>query len=181
MPTLFLDRDGVINRRKVGGYIENPSEFRFLPNVLEALALLCEHFSTIIIVTNQAGIAKGMMTEDDLETVHTCLLEKVIDAGGCIDAVYYCPHLASSDCGCRKPQTGMADQAMADFPNISFEKSVMIGDSFSDVQFGLAKGMNTFYVKGKAEDAEKLEQSGLLGFEGLWEFAKWYDERPSNL
>ena len=87
--TLFLDRDGVINKRKPGGYIENHAEFEFLPGVLDALAILNEKFAIIVVVTNQQGIAKGIMTDVELANLHAYMLDKIAIAGGRIDKVYY--------------------------------------------------------------------------------------------
>jgi len=87
--TLFLDRDGVINKRKIGDYIKIIDEFEFLPDVKEALSILAKYFNKIIIVTNQQGIGKGIMTEDDLRDIHKYMLEEILKSGGRIDAIYH--------------------------------------------------------------------------------------------
>lgn len=155
-PTLFLDRDGVINRRTPGDYIRRPEDFVFESGVLQALSVLNQHFGRIVVVTNQAGIGKGLMTEADLAAVHRFMLAGIEQAGGRVDRVYYCPHRAEMNCGCRKPAVGMALQAQADFPDIRFEQAWMVGDSLSDMQFGQALGMKTILIAGKNEDAEAL-------------------------
>ena len=143
---LFLDRDGVINKHLPGDYVKNIGQFEFLPGVLEAIVKFNQFFSRIVIVTNQQGIGKGLYTEEDLNMVHTFMLDKVKEAGGRIDAVYFCPSLEKNNDLCRKPNVGMGLQAKSDFPEIDFEQSVMIGDSLSDLQFGRNLGMFTIWI-----------------------------------
>jgi D-glycero-D-manno-heptose 1,7-bisphosphate phosphatase len=135
--TLFLDRDGVINRRKVGGYICHPDEFDFLPGVLETMPVLAGLFSRIIVLTNQQGIGKGLMTERQLEAVHRFMRNRIKEAGGRIDGVYHCPHLASEACDCRKPKAGLFLQALRDFPGIDPHCCVMVGDASSDIALAI--------------------------------------------
>ena len=143
--TLFLDRDGVINK-KLDGYVTKPQNFQFLPGTLEAISKLTIIFEKIIIVTNQQGIGKGLMTHDDLHSIHSHMLRNIELAEGKIDNVYYCPHLAVEDPPCRKPNPGMAIQAKKDYPLIDFKRSVMVGDSESDILFGTQLGMTTVKV-----------------------------------
>lgn len=157
--TLFLDRDGVINKR-LEGYVEDPSQFELLPEVDTALRYFSEIFERIIIVTNQQGIGKEIMTHEQLHSVHTHFLKLVDIAGARIDSIYYCPHLAVYEPACRKPNPGMALQAQAEYPKINFRKSIMIGDTESDMQFGKRLGMTTFYVNTQAhKDADYLVSS----------------------
>ena len=144
--TLFLDRDGVINHRIVDGYVTNYSQFVFNDGSLAALALLAQHFYPIVVVTNQQGIGKGLMTQTNLQQLHTQMIQAVAAAGGRIDAVYYCPHLANANCTCRKPAIGMALQAQQQFSNIVLADSIMVGDSVSDLLFGRAAGTKTVFV-----------------------------------
>lgn len=137
---LFLDRDGVINRRIIDGYVTEPSQWIFENGVLSVLARLAHRFFPIIVVTNQQGISKGLMTEIDLHRLHQHMLQQVGAAGGRIDAVYYCPHLATDQCHCRKPRIGMALQAQRDW-GIDLQTATMVGDSVSDLQFGQAAAM----------------------------------------
>ncbi|TNE66198.1 MAG: HAD family hydrolase [Bacteroidetes bacterium] len=155
-PSLFLDRDGVINRRIPGSYIADPADFVPEPGALEALKHLNNHFGHIVVVTNQAGIGKGLMTEVDLGAVHQKMRALVAAAGGRIDKIYFCPHRPEAGCACRKPGTGMAEQAKADFPDIDFARSWIVGDSASDMRLGQALGMKTVLIAGKFEEAEKL-------------------------
>lgn len=144
--TLFLDRDGVINVRKVDDYIKTPDEFEFLPGVTEALKIAATIFARIVIVTNQQGIGKSLMSENDLEVIHAKMLAEIEESGGRIDAVYFCSALASENNPCRKPAPGMGYQAKRDFPEIDFEKSLMIGDSMSDLEFAQNLEMASAYI-----------------------------------
>lgn len=144
--TLFLDRDGVINEKLDNDYVKHIDEFTFLPRVLEAMELLSRCFGTIVVVTNQQGIGKGLMYEEDLLGIHQYMLSEVFNHGGRIDGVFYCPHLAENDPPCRKPNTGMAFEARERFPKIDFKRSVMIGDSASDMEFGDRLGMNCIRI-----------------------------------
>lgn len=149
--TLFLDRDGVINQRIVGDYVRNRSEFVFLEGALQALVDLARKFDYIVVVTNQQGIAKGRMTEADLQDVHDYMVAQVEAAGGRLDGVYYCPHHERDAPACRKPNPGMAHQAKADFPAIEFERALMVGDSVSDLVFGQRLGMKTVLLTTKMD------------------------------
>lgn len=146
MGALFLDRDGVINRRIVDGYVTRPEDFIFIDGVLEAMAVFASRFDRIFIVTNQQGIGKGLMTEADLEAVHGYLLSQVEAAGGRIDRIYYCPALKSAHSYMRKPSIGMALNARRDYPDVVLRQSVMIGDMESDMLFGRRAGMQTVLV-----------------------------------
>ncbi len=144
--TLFLDRDGVINKRLHGDYVKNVSEFEFLPGVLDALKTFSEVFGKIIVVTNQQGIGKGIYSAAQLNEIHAHMVQQVHAAGGRMDAVFFAPNLASENSPLRKPGIGMALQAKAQFPEIDFGRSLMIGDSISDLEFGRTAGMRTMYV-----------------------------------
>jgi len=161
--TLFLDRDGVINE-KLDGYVTKPSEFVFKSGVLESLAVLSELFQNILIVTNQQGIGKGLMTHDDLHSVHSHMLRNVNLAGGRIDNIYYCPHLAQEDPPCRKPNPGMAFQAQQDFEHIDFLESIIIGDSDSDIEFGNLLGMTTVRIGNTDDEYADMTCSSLSDF-----------------
>ena len=164
--TLFLDRDGVINKRIERDYVREWSQFKFLPNTLDALRILKGIFGRIIVVTNQRGIGRNLMTYQDLQLIHANMLEIVKKSGGRIDAVYYCPHdYEKGYCLCRKPNVGMAIQAKKDFPDIDFSKSVMVGDSLSDMDFGKRLGMVCVFVGGNVIGGE------FFCFESLYEFA----------
>ncbi len=136
---LFLDRDGVINCRIVGDYVKTTDEFVLLPDVAEVLAQLRPMFARVVVVTNQQGIGKGLMTEADLAAIHDLMLQQL----PMIDCVYHCPALAADNHPDRKPAIGMALRAARDFPEISLADSLMIGDTEGDIRFGKNAGMRT--------------------------------------
>jgi D-glycero-D-manno-heptose 1,7-bisphosphate phosphatase len=145
--TLFLDRDGVINQRKPDAYVLHPDEFLFTPMAPESIAQLSKIFGRIIVVTNQQGIGKGLMTEEDLSAIHLKLTNAVNLAGGKIDKIFHCPALKGSGSFYRKPLPGMALKAKKEFPEIDFRKSVMVGDTISDMLFGKNLKMNTVFIE----------------------------------
>ena len=138
--TLFLDRDGVINKLRQNDYVKCWDEFEFLPGVFEALAKWKDHFKHIIIVTNQRGIGKGLMTDEDLNSIHQQMINEIERHSGRIDKIYYCSSLTEEDFN-RKPGIGMFQQAANDFGDIIPETSLMIGDSESDMEFAENCGM----------------------------------------
>lgn len=150
--SLFLDRDGVINERKPGDYVKTWDEFKFLPGVLESIGILSAFFLRIFIVTNQAGIEKGVMTHEELIKIHDQMLEYILYHGGRIDEIYYCPFTSDLNPLCRKPNPGMALEAKKDFPEIDFKKCIMVGDSDGDIAFGNNLGMKTILVGNKSDN-----------------------------
>ncbi len=161
--TLLLDRDGVINRQIVGDYVRTPEQFEFLPGVLEMLKAFNEAGSTgsngtkdsnganpqikhIIIVTNQRGVGKGLMTMEDLGSVHAYMQDEIRAHGGRIDAIYVSTGLTDLD-PTRKPNPGMFIKARRDFPDINPETTVMIGDSDSDMEFAENCGIRGIRIK----------------------------------
>ena len=165
--TLFLDRDGVINVRFPGDYVKRVDEFQFLPGVKESIAKLSGIFGRIIVVTNQQGIAKGIYSHEDLNAIHSHMTRMIEIEDGKIHAVFYAPQAAEENSPMRKPGIGMALQAKKIFPQIDFSKSIMVGDTNSDMQFGKAAGMKTVFV---GRDELKTEVDGK--FHSLKEFAE---------
>jgi histidinol-phosphate phosphatase family protein len=151
--TLFLDRDGVINEEIVGSYITSTEEFRFCDGALEALNVLGSIFGTIVVVTNQRGVGRGIMSMETLRNINSNMSVAVKDAGGRIDKIYSCTAVNDEDHN-RKPNTGMAIQAREDFPEIDFRKSIMVGNSISDMEFGKRQAMNTVFLTTKHEPFE---------------------------
>jgi|SRR3989344_1127190 len=145
--TLFLDRDDVINKRRIDDYVKSWGEFEFLDGALQALAILNRHFSRIVIVSNQQGVGKGIMTQGDLDTIHEHMCQEIRLQGGDIHAVYTATALQEHDTeSTRKPGLWMAHCAQKDFPQIDFTKSIMVGDSMSDMRFGRNAGMVTVLI-----------------------------------
>lgn len=131
LSAVFLDRDGVINRKAPDGdYVTSWDQFQFLPGALTGLARLAESALRIVVVTNQRGIALGRMSEDDLADIHDRMRAAVVETGGRIDAVYHCPHEAG--CRCRKPELGMFEDAAQEF-GLELDHTAVIGDQLSDM------------------------------------------------
>ena len=146
LDTLFLDRDGVINVKLDGQYVKNIDEFEFMIGAEMAISKLSKIFNRILIVTNQQGIAKGNMSDKDLDILHKYMLLELKKNGGVIDKIYYCPHLVIESCSCRKPKPGMIQQAIIDFPEIKVAESYLIGDSDTDITAGNKMGLITVKV-----------------------------------
>ncbi|MEO7923149.1 MAG: HAD-IIIA family hydrolase [Chitinophagaceae bacterium] len=143
--TLFIDRDGVINHEKKDGYILNWEEFDFYDGVKDALHKIAGKFGKIIVVSNQRGVGRELMTENDLQQLHEKMSAEIRSAGGRIDHIYYCTSTDNKHPD-RKPNPGIAFHASADFKDIDLSRSVMIGNKHSDMLFGRNAGMYTVFV-----------------------------------
>jgi histidinol-phosphate phosphatase family protein len=136
-PTVILDRDGTLNRRPPRAhYVTRPDEFEWLPGSLEAVRLLERHGYRVVIVSNQAGIGRGALTEAQLEEIHLRMLG---ESGGAIEAIYYCPHDWDAGCDCRKPAPGMLFQAQRDL-DLDLTRTLFVGDDERDGQAAQAAG-----------------------------------------
>lgn len=172
---VFLDRDGVINKKLEDDYVKSINEFEFLPKAKEAIKNLNIVFDKTIIVTNQRGIGRGLMTIDDLNEVHNFMSRELKAAGARIDGIYFCPHDNTiKNCDCRKPNIGMALQAKKDFPEIDFSSSFMVGDSESDMEFGRNAGMKNIFIisNSKIDDIDKKFIYDYK-FDSLYDFSLW--------
>ncbi|MEI6150907.1 MAG: HAD-IIIA family hydrolase [Chitinophagia bacterium] len=169
--TLFLDRDGVINFERNNDYVTTWAEFEFYDESIKALPLLAQKFSTIVITTNQKGVGRGIMTEDDLTTIHQNMVTDINKMGGRIDHIFYCTDLDNDSIN-RKPQPGMALQAKEKFPSIDFTKSIMVGNRTSDMEFGRNAGLHTVFLA--TTHPETAFPNALIDyrFNHLLEFAK---------
>ncbi len=144
-PAVFLDRDGVINANRAD-YVLGPDQFRFLPGVLRALAMLRAAARPVIVVTNQPVVGKGLMSVQTLEDMHARMRADVEAAGGSILDVLYCPHLASANCDCRKPKPGLLLTA-AERHQIDLSESFYVGDALSDIEAGQSAGCRCVLVQ----------------------------------
>jgi D-glycero-D-manno-heptose 1,7-bisphosphate phosphatase len=178
--SLFLDRDGVINKRIVGGYVSSWDQFEFLTGVLDALKLLSGNFTRIFIVSNQQGVGKGLMTDDDVKALHFRMAEEIVKAGGKIDKTYYCPSLEEDHSIMRKPNIGMALKARKEFPGITFKQSVMVGDSISDMIFGKRLKMKTVLLSQDSSLIRKGADFIDFVFDDLHSFAKFYSQSANH-
>jgi histidinol-phosphate phosphatase family protein len=165
---LFLDRDGVINKRIIDGYVTQPDEFIFEEKSLKALSVFSKIFKFIVVVTNQQGIGKGIYTEADLQKVHQKMLSEINLSEGRIDAIYYAPHLASENHSDRKPGIGMPLKAKQEFPLINFKHSIMVGDSKTDMLMGRAIGTTNILISESSSIEENLYD---YKFKLLFDFA----------
>lgn len=145
--TVFLDRDGVINRLDMGSYVTSWDKFRFLEGVIEAITELNRAGFLIIIITNQSAINRGLMTEGDLQEIHSRMLTEIVNAGGHVDAIYHCPHRPDENCGCRKPKTGMFDMVNQNY-EIDYANSWFVGDFESDREVADRMGLKFILAKG---------------------------------
>ena len=143
--TLFLDRDGVINHEKHKDYIHRWDEFVFYDGVHQAIETFSKIFHRIIIVTNQKGVGKGLTKIEDLLQIHNNMKASIQEARGRIDAIYFCPDLDENSPN-RKPNPGMGFQAKNDFPDIDFSKTIMVGNTLSDMEFGRNIGAYTVFL-----------------------------------
>ncbi len=166
--TLFLDRDGVLNHQKEGSYIFTWDEFIFYDGVLKAMQFFATQFKYILIVTNQRGVGKGLMTEKELLHIHQNMQKSIELAGGRIDGIYSCPELESPY---RKPNPGMALQAQKDFPAIDFSKSIMVGNSMSDMEFGRNIGATNIFIASTNPFVDKQDNRIDAVYNSLEDFA----------
>ncbi len=162
--TLFLDRDGVINRKIDHDYVRTKEQFEFLPGALSALNKFSTVFGRIVIVTNQRGVGRGLMTETDLRSIHAYMLQTIADAGGRIDDLYFCTDVTAEGSTHRKPAPGMALDAQKKFPEIDFSRSVIAGDAISDMEFGRNLGMKTVLISAKPPVAADRQYPSLAAF-----------------
>lgn len=150
--TVFLDRDGVLNRKMPEGrYVTSWEEFEPLPGVAHAIGDLNRAGIRVIVVSNQRGVALGHMTDANVEGIHARFQESLKASGAHVDGFYFCPHDKGA-CECRKPKSGLFLQAMKDFPEITPESSIVIGDSLSDIEAGRNLGMATVLISGDAAE-----------------------------
>ncbi len=156
-PAIFLDRDGVLSEE--AGYVRSIEELHIFPYVGECIAKIKNKGYYSIVITNQSGIARGLLSEDVLKNMNQYLIERTG-----VDAVYYCPHHPQGNidkyrkvCRCRKPETGLLEQACEDF-NIDLSKSYMVGDRACDVLTGQKAGLKTILLE-SGYGTSRLEQA----------------------
>jgi D-glycero-D-manno-heptose 1,7-bisphosphate phosphatase len=170
--TLFLDRDGVLNIEKPGDYIYSYDEFVFYADALDAMKIFNQKFLHIILATNQRGVGRNLMTEQDLLDLHTTMVQTIKEAGGRIDRIYYNTSVDDNHPS-RKPHPGMAFQARHDLPEIDFKKSIMVGNNLSDMAFGRNAGMHTVFLTTTAPEVTFPDPLIDYHFTSLYQFAKW--------
>jgi len=171
-PAVLLDRDGVLNQKpRKAEYVRNWSEFKWLPGAKEALRLFNEAGYRVIVISNQAGVGRGLMTEANLQRIHANMMAEAESAGGFIERVYYCPHAWDEGCECRKPKPGLFFQAQHDF-NLDLTRTPFIGDDERDVEAACAAGTPPLRVSERnplIELTKRLMNGGVPQFHSLKE------------
>ena len=145
MKLIILDRDGVINHDR-DDYVKSADECIAIPGSIDAIVRLHKAGYTVVIATNQAGLARGKFELEDLEAIHQKITDLVVENGGELGGIFYCPHHPDDNCKCRKPKPGLLDAIEAEF-NTSVESSFVIGDSLRDLQAAVQKGCKPILVK----------------------------------
>jgi histidinol-phosphate phosphatase family protein len=168
---LFLDRDGVINRQRVGEYVRSWRQFEWLPDASRALRKLREWAPHLVVVTNQQGIGKGLMSADDVAAIHQHLQAELAADGVVIDAFQVCPHLESARCACRKPRPGLVLDWLRNHPDSESLLSIVVGDSQGDLELAhnvaaTAGGCASIQI-GRGSSRGVVNAS----FDSLWDFA----------
>lgn len=169
---LLLDRDGVLNELLPGDYVKNWNEFKFRTGVLEGLSKLANAFTYIFIITNQQGIGKHLMSEEDLIQIHNKMLNEIRNSGGRIDHIAYCPHLASENCTCRKPKTGMVEMLFNKFPKAKSSRVYLLGDSASDFELGQSLGAVCFGMRHANNKDQNWNSYQLMEVDSFMDFQK---------
>ncbi|URZ03564.1 D-glycero-beta-D-manno-heptose 1,7-bisphosphate 7-phosphatase [Clostridium felsineum] len=147
---VFIDRDGTINVEK--NYLYKIEDFEFIEGTREAIKILNDNGYKVVVITNQAGVARGYYTEEDVKKLHEFIQEELKKCDAHVDAFYYCPHHPidgkgkyKTDCDCRKPKDGLYKKAIQDI-NIDVEKSYAVGDKISDLLPALSNKIEAFLV-----------------------------------
>lgn len=162
IPAIFLDRDGVIIQNR-DTYVRAWSDVEFLPNALQALARLAASHYSIVLVTNQSVVGRGIISLQKATEINARVVENILQAGGRIDGVFMCPHAPDDHCDCRKPRPGLLNQA-AQLLSIDLSRSIMIGDALTDIQAGKNAGVEIAILvrTGRGEVQRELPQATAL-------------------
>lgn len=176
---VFLDRDGTIIEDV--GYLNDPRQIKFIPGAIEAIKLLNENGYKVIVITNQAGVARGLTTEDMVQTINKVIHRNILNGGGVVEAFYYCPHHPEhgvypyrKDCECRKPHPGLVKKAEKEH-QIDLSQSFIVGDKESDLETGTQANIKSILVlTGTGENTKKeMKQAPAHISANLLEAAKW--------
>ncbi len=172
---IFIDRDGVINKDPTGGYVTRWEDFHFLDGSREAMRKLTEADYEIVVISNQAGVGKGLYTLETLDEITRKMMAEIEAAGGRIRSVFYCPHRKEDNCDCRKPKTGLFRQASEGL-DIDFGQTYFIGDGVMDIEAGKNAGCKTILVlsgKTNPDDIDKWPHQPDYIFEDLLGAVNW--------
>lgn len=174
MKLVILDRDGVINFDSAQ-FIKSPAEWKPIPGSLEGIARLNQAGYRVVVATNQSGVGRGLFDMDTLNTIHEKMHKTLFNAGGRVDAIFYCPHAADSACDCRKPKAGMFKRIAETF-NVNLKGVPAVGDSLRDLQAGAMVGCQPILVhtgKGEKTRAEGNLPEGTREFADLASVVDW--------
>lgn len=174
MKLVILDRDGVINFDSAQ-FIKSPAEWKPIPGSLEAIARLNQAGYRVVVATNQSGVGRGLFDMDTLNQIHEKMHKALFAVGGRIDAIFYCPHAADSDCDCRKPKSGMFKRISETF-NIDLSGVPAVGDSLRDLQACVAADCKPILVltgKGEKTKADGNLPEGTREFPDLAQAVDW--------
>ena len=168
---IFLDRDGTLNVDK--GFVHRPEDWQFTDRAPEALRDLRDAHFAIALVTNQSGIGRGHFTLDDVHALHEYVQQRLAEHGVRLDAIAVCPHVPDDGCACRKPRTGLARQIEMQLSEpIAYDRSWVIGDKLSDVEFGRALGAQVALLRSRYWDEDRLRDASALIANSLDESAQ---------
>lgn len=172
---VFLDRDGTINKEV--NYLYRKEDFNFIPKTIEAIKIFHELGYKVIVITNQAGVARGYYKEQDIEILHRYVDKLLIAENTYIDAYYYCPHHPEGSverykikCNCRKPNNGMIYHAVKDF-NIDLRESIIIGDKEIDIQTGKSAGIGKCVLVRSGHIVDEFNTVADSIYDSLYNFA----------
>jgi D-glycero-D-manno-heptose 1,7-bisphosphate phosphatase len=183
MPVVFLDRDGVINENR-HDHVKSWDEFHFIPGTLAAIRMLRESGYQVFVVTNQAAVGRGILSQAILEDIHARMQAQIQKAGGKVLDIRYCPHLPTEDCVCRKPQPGMLLD-LAHSWHVDLNKAYLVGDALTDIEAAQTAGCRSVLVK-TGRGQEQIEQLPFAACQpshivaNLFEAVTWILGRESN-
>ena len=177
-PAVFVDRDGTLIRDI--GYLRRSEQIEILPSVPEALRLFHQYGLKVVVVSNQSAVARGYLSEGDLEQIHEELKRQLAGREAFLDRIYYCPHHPTEgidsyrvSCACRKPNIGLVKQAEAAL-NLDLSRSYVVGDQWSDMELAARIGAKGLLIRGdRGEHQERGSESAFLAVKDLWEAAQW--------
>jgi len=170
-PVIFLDRDGTLNVDK--GFVHRVADWEFTDRAPDALRELRDAGYALALVTNQSGVGRGYFTLEDVHVLHEYVRQQLAQYGVTLDAIAVCPHAPDDGCECRKPRTGMARQIETQLGEpIAYEQSWIIGDKFSDLEFGRALGTQVCLLRSRYWDEDQLPGASVLITDSLYESAQ---------
>jgi D-glycero-D-manno-heptose 1,7-bisphosphate phosphatase len=168
---IFLDRDGTLNVDK--GFVHRMADWEFTDRAPDALRELRDASYSLALITNQSGVGRGCFTLDDLDVLHEYVRQRLAEQGVRLDAIAVCPHAPDDGCECRKPRTGMARQIEIQLGEaIAYDRSWVIGDKLSDLEFGRALGTHVCLLRSRYWEQKQLQDASVLFVDSLYQAAQ---------